>query len=81
MSPSLRAVRVETAAYCKEGDTHHPSHSTPSWERHNDAGQGGALPFARLDQARFDPITNAADHVDPAAHALQRHDVGSCSLN
>jgi len=44
-------------------------------ERHNDAGQGGALAFARLDQSRFHPITDAADHVDPAAHPLKRYDV------
>ena len=54
--------------------TNYPNHSAPSRERHNDAGQGGALPFARLDQSRFDPITNAADHVDPAAHPLKRYD-------
>lgn len=50
-------------------------------ERHNDAGQGGALPFARLDQSRFHPITDAADHVDPAAHPLKRYDVRSGRLN
>lgn len=59
----------------RQAGTHCPSHSTPSRKRHNDAGQGGALPFARLDQSRFHPISDAADHVDPAAHPLKRYDV------
>ncbi len=65
----------------RQAGTRCPSHSTPSRERHNNAGQGGAIPFARLDQSRFHTITNAADHVDTAAHPLKRYDVRSGRLN